>query len=321
VAEVGIALLGAGGHQFTQSEVASCGASVLFESSVAPDSSEAAIELAQGAARRSGVNLASIMFSPIATRVAAAVAALELGCNVILERPAGFTTGDLEKLDDAASAGGVSYWERVTTSFDQPYRRIKQIIDTGVLGEIVLISFHRSYPWADWRSEDEAETGGLVLQSASYGLDIVCNLTQRSVSQARISETTLGEPKQKLLRMAAVLLAELDDGSVASISVDYLNPSSNPWAREEIRLLGTSGRLEFESTSGNLTLIDQKATKTESIEKGESQFLAEVVAAVREGRNTNPAAEALLQPTRVLLGMRSKAHGGWNTYAKEGWPK
>lgn len=319
MAEVGVALIGGGSHQFTPGEVAATGAEVRYSVETA-GSLEAAIEFARKP-KASGVQLASIMLSPVSERVAAATALLELGCNVILERPAALSSDDLKRLAFAAKVGGVRYWERATTPFEQPYRRIKELLNSGSLGEIVLISFQRSYPWAEWRSSDEAETGGLVMQSASYGLDLVCNLAMREVSRIRISETTLGEPMGRPLRMAALVVAELYGGALASICVDYLNPTASPWAREEIKVLGSMGRLELDSVAGVLKVINPDGEETERAENSQSQFLSEVVSAVKEGRDTDPSAESLGLSTRILIGARENTPSNWHTYEKAGWPE
>jgi predicted dehydrogenase len=319
MAEVAVALIGGGGHQFTPAEVAAAGAEVRF-SVERPSNLDAAIEFATNPPA-SGLQLASIMLSPVSERVAAACALLELGCNVILERPAALSSDDLNRLDLAAKAGGVRCWERATTPFEQPYRRIKELLNSGSLGEIVLINFQRSYPWAEWRNSDEAETGGLVLQSASYGLDLVCNLAMRDVSRINIAETTLGEPIGRPLRMAAIVVAELHGGALASICVDYLNPNVSPWAREEIKVLGSTGRLELDSVAGVLKVINPDGEVTERAENSQSQFLSEVISAVKEGRDTDPSAESLGMSTRILIGAREKTPSNWHTYEKAGWPE
>jgi predicted dehydrogenase len=316
-AKVGIALLGCGSHQFTQSDVTRAGGALLFESVTNPDNSESALALAKLATRQQGVEVVSIMFSPISIRVDAATVALESGCHVILERPAGFTPNHISRLDAAAKSAGVRYWERATTAFEEPFTRVQEILESSVLGDIVLTTFHRSYPWASWRPEDEAETGGLMLQSASYGLDFICQLTKKQITQIRVSETTFGEPEHRKLRMAGILIAELEDSSIASISVDYLNPSSNPWSREEIRFLGTNGRLDIDSTVGTLTVINQEGAASEKFNKGQSRMLSEIFTAIREGGDTLPSSESLLQPTKILVEARASSNTGWHSLMRK----
>lgn len=317
MADLGVALIGAGSHQFTPAQVEAAGAEIVF-SVEAPGNLEAAIESANGASV-SGAHLVSIMFAPVSERVTAACVALELGCNVVLERPAGLSSADLTRLDQAAVAGGVKFWERATTAFEQHYRRIGALIKSGALGEIVLISFQRSYPWAEWRNSDETESGGLVLQSASYGLDFVCNIAMLEVLKVNVVETTLGEPKGRTLRMAAAVTAELRGGALAAICVDYLNPATDPWAREEIRVLGSLGRLELNSADGNLKIINSDGIVTERPELSESSFLSEVISAIRAGGDTDPSAAALALPSRILLAARQGGHSSWRSYAGEGW--
>ena len=314
MADIGIALLGKSGHQFTPAEIAAAGGSLVFEAEP-PSSSEDAVELIKTALRR-GAQLVSIMFAPVALRVEAAVTALQLGLDVIVERPLALDSDQLKRLDEAANNGKARYWERATTPFDQPFLRIKQVIDAGALGEIVLIDFRRSYPWAEWRNPDESQTGGLVMQSASYGLDLLYHIVQLEVLRIRVSETSHGEPCDRPLNMAAVVLAELAGGAVASICVDYLNPLQSPWSIERIVIAGTDGRLEFDNASGDLKLTRSGGTTSEPIVSAPSRFLPEVISAINGETETVPEAASLSRSTRMLVAAREKNGANWSSYRR-----
>lgn len=303
--KVGVGLVGIGGHQLTAAEIVTAGGEVVAEIDVqAMDDGAVVRALAELVATRE-VGLVSVCVAPRRLQVDVAIAALEAGCHVLVERPAAAALDDAMRLDAAAGRSPGRLWERVTTPFDQPYRRARELVASGVIGDVVLVTTHRSYPWAEWRDADERRTGGLVLQSAGYGLDVVRLVAGRAIRSVRIADTTVGEPLGRPLRMAAVVTAELEGGALASIVVDYLNPPGGPWGRDEVRILGTRGRLSMDAAARAIEWVDSTGEHREVVEDDGPGLAAEIIAAVREGRDTDPPADALRESTTVLLTARA----------------
>lgn len=318
---VGVAILGRDGHQLGHAEVVAAGGAVLVEFDGIGTDGRAVAEVAREAALTPGVDLVSVCLTPRADQVRAAVAALQAGRPVLVDRPAAASLADLDLLRMTAGQAGVRIWERVTTPFDAVYRRAATIVAAGRLGEIVLITTHRSYPWADWRDPDESVSGGLLLQSAGYGLDVVREIAGQRIARLRATDTTLGEPKGRALRMAAVLTAELDGGGVASIVADYLNPAGGPWGRDEVRIVGTLGRLALDAVAGILTWTDADGDRTETVAGARSTFVAELIAAVRDGRETDPPSGALLESTEWALRARDGLDAERRSFTDRGWSR
>lgn len=314
---VGVALIGVGGHQLTAEEVTAAGAEVVDAVDVAGLDDDDVVAAARELAASSRVELVSVCVAPRRTQVAAAVAALEAGSHVLVERPAAASLHDADRLEDVARRSGRRLWERVTTPFDEPYRRARALIASGRLGEVVLVTTHRSYPWASWRETDERQTGGLVLQSAGYGLDVVRFVAGRGIRSLRVTDTTAGEPRGADLRMAAVLDAELDGGALASIVVDYLNPPGGPWGRDDVRILGTAGRLAVDAVTRTIEWTDADGDHREVVGARDVGLPAEVIAAVREDRDTDPPAAALRGSTSWLL--RALGDGSRHSYVRGEW--
>lgn len=318
---VGVAIVGRDGHQVARTDVVAAGGEVLVEIDGMGIDGRAVAEVAREAAMTPGIDLVSVSLAPRARQVSAAVAALQAGRPVLIERPAASSLADLDDLRMAAERGGVRIWERVTTPFDELYRRAGRIIATGRLGEIVLITTHRSYPWAPWREPDERVSGGLLLQSAGYGLDVVRLIAGQRIARVRATDTTLGEPQGRAMRMAAVLTAELEGGGLASIVVDYLSPAAGPWGRDEVRILGTAGRLSLDAVAGTLTWTDANGDQTETVGASSSTFVTEVIAAVRDGRETDPPSGALLESTEWALRAREGLDAERRSYIDHGWSR
>lgn len=314
---VGVALIGVGGHQLSADVVVGAGGAVVETVDVDGMDADAVVEAARAAARTA--ELVSVCVTPRHVQVAAVIAALDAGRHVLIERPSAATVADFQRLTDAAGRGPGRLWERATTPFDEPFRRARELIASGILGDIVLVTTHRSYPWAHWRASDEQVSGGLVLQSAGYGLDVVRFVAGQRVRAVRVTDTAAGEPRGEPLRMAAVLTAELEGGGVASIVVDYLNPAGGPWGRDEVRILGTLGRMGIDAAAGAIEWTDADGEHREMVRASGPGLASEVIAAVREGRDTDPPAAALRESTALLLRAMESRDGPRRSFVGTEW--
>jgi predicted dehydrogenase len=311
---VGIGLVGDGGHQLSPATIEDCGVELRGVVGRYPDLRDdvRVHSEVKGLLEDPRVELVSVSLTPRSEQVDAAVAALDAGRHVLIERPAATSSADLARLRDAMHRSGRLLCERATTPFDQPYRRARELVADGVVGQVVLVLTHKSYPWADWREQDESIQGGLVLQSAGYGLDCVQHVAGEPVASVQVVDTTLGNPAGGALRMAATLVVTLQNGGVASVVVDYLNPpESGAWGRDHLVVLGTEGRLS----------IDAAARTVEVVRPGGAQLydcppsptlLAELVAAITEDRTTEPSPEDLMSSTALVLEAleRRSGHAG-----------
>ena len=179
-----------------------------------------------------------------------AIRALRAGKHVLAEKPCALTETDLDAIVAAARDTGKLFHEMAGSGFGQPYFALREVVRSGVLGEIVQVISEKSYPYGDWRPQDEALDGGLILQNAIHSLRFVEHTAGIPVVSVRAVETTLGNPVAGGgLRMASVLMLTLKNGGVASVTANYLNqPGTGVWGNESLKILGARGFVE--STAG-----------------------------------------------------------------------
>ena len=179
-------------------------------------------------------------------QAADALRALRACKHVLAENPCALAEDDLDALLAAARETGRVFREMAGTAFSQPYLAMRQIVRSGRLGEIVQIVSEKSYPYYEGRPQDEALDGGLIAQNAIHALRFVEHVACAPIATVRAAETTLGNPiASGGLRMAASLLLTLQNGGVASLSANYLNPrGTGVWGDESLKILGTQGMIE-----------------------------------------------------------------------------
>ena len=106
-----------------------------------------------------------------------AVAAMEKGMNVLVEKPVCLTKEDCEKLLEAEKGTGVKVMVgQVVRSFDE-YRYLKDAYDTGRFGKLKSIVMQRLSADVKWGFEDwfhdEKRSGSVVLDLHVHDLDFL----------------------------------------------------------------------------------------------------------------------------------------------------
>lgn len=126
------------------------------------------------------------------------IAAIQSGIHVICEKPMATNVTDAIVMLDAAKSHGVHLTVMSQTRFEPSYRRVKQLLDSGELGEIYRCSitetFWRSdsyYRSADWRGTWAGEGGGVLMNQAPHVIDRYIWLCGTPDEVTAVCDTTL----------------------------------------------------------------------------------------------------------------------------------
>ena len=105
--------------------------------------------------------------------------ALELGCDVISEKPLTTTLDRLRIIDQALKASGKSLRVTFNYRFAPAYARFRQLIAEGAVGRPLLVDFswlldtsHGADYFRRWHRE-KAKSGGLLVHKATHHFDLV----------------------------------------------------------------------------------------------------------------------------------------------------
>jgi predicted dehydrogenase len=223
-----------------------------------------------------------VLCSPVrAEQAAHTLAALLAGKHVFAEKPCALDENDLDRILAEADSRGLVFREMADSAFINPYAAMRRIVQSGSLGEIVQVTCQKSYPWQDWRPQDESTDGGLIRQCAVHAARWIEHVAGRRIASIHPMETRLGNPHPAgQSRIAATLAMTLDNGGLASISSNYLNPSGTGiHGYESLLIHGTKGLVES-IRGGALTRLvigskDHGSFDTSSPEKSQFQHLLE----------------------------------------------
>lgn len=255
------------------------------------------------------VELVSLCSPRRADQAADAVLCLDQGRHVYAEKPAALTESDLDRVLAAAAARGCLFHEMAGTAFQQPWYAIRGVVSGGAIGPVVQVLVQKSYPYHDLRPRDEAVDGGILMQAGVHAIRMIEHVAGVRVKDGHALETRRGAPANGGLRMAVSLALELEAGALASVVINYLNPSGfGRWGNETLRVFGARGfveavdggvRTRLVAGERDMGPVDASALAPDYFDR----FLNEI-----EGKGEQPLGlEDELHPTRAVIRLKKAA--------------
>jgi UDP-N-acetyl-2-amino-2-deoxyglucuronate dehydrogenase len=170
-----------------------------------------------------------------------ALACAERGRHVFVEKPIADSTEAGERMRRACGQAGVTLMVGHAFRRLGAARRVRQLLDDGALGRVVLAEANLSLPGSfkpeAWRAQRERNPGGPIMQlgihhvdTLAYWLGPVQRATGRFAhvhSQADIDDV-------------GVVTLEFESGALASLTGSYVSPKTL-----SLRLLGTEAVLDY----------------------------------------------------------------------------
>ncbi len=194
-----------------------------------------------------------------------AVACLEAGVSVLLDKPAVTTLDDLDRLE-AAADGPAALSCGLTLRFSGPYLAAKRAIEAGEIGQVVSSMAQRPHKCGPagrpaWFFDRELN-GGALLDLCIHDIDGVrwlhgCEPTGVAAQHGAVRFTeypTFADHAEAWLR--------LEDGGSAFVRASWLTPDSAPY-HGDCRMLieGTEGSIEIRTTAESSCTIDKGGTQ------------------------------------------------------------
>ena len=180
-----------------------------------------------------------------------AIAALERDIHALVEKPAGIYTKQVRELNDyAASKPELSFAMMFNQRNNPLYRRIKEIIDGGELGNIrhtswIITTWWRPqayYKQSAWRATWGGEGGGILVNQAPHQLDLwqwICGLP-RSV----YAKVAYGFRRDLAVEDEVTALVDYGDGSTGVLVTavhDFVGT-------DRFEILGDNGKIVVENS-------------------------------------------------------------------------
>ena len=175
---------------------------------------------------------------PASLHAGVAVAALEAGKHVLIEKPMTLSVDEAQRVDAAAAGSRGVVMIALNLRHHRLIRRARELVREGVLGEIQAVRtvFTSSFDYRDaahpWRFRREAG-GGAVAEMGPHHLDLWRFLTGREVERVFASSSSERDEDE-----TAVITGVLAGGARAETLVCQRSTNVN-----EVEVFGELGRL------------------------------------------------------------------------------
>jgi predicted dehydrogenase len=184
---------------------------------------------------------AVVVATPTTTHAALAIAAIERGIALLVEKPMTATPAEADLVVAAAADGGVPVQVGHIERFNPAVRELGRLLDDGWLSTVYAITSRRGGPMPE-RIRDV----GVTIDLATHDVDILSWVAaERPVRVSAETAQRVHQDHEDLL----FGLMRFPSGTVAMLDVDWLTPTK----RRTLTVLGEEGMFELDYLTQELT--------------------------------------------------------------------
>jgi len=316
--KLGVALYGSNGHQVSVGKLSKHGdARLVAVAALRPTALPEGVKLCatlDELLRDPQVDLVSLCSPRRADQARDAIRCLEAGKHVYAEKPSALTERELDRILAAAKRSGKEFHEMAGTAFAPVYATLRKRVQDGAVGDVIQVFVQKSYRYGASRPQDEAIDGGMFLQAGIHAARMVEHVGGVRIKTIRGWETPFGKPTNEKGegKIAAAVQIELENGGLATILINYLNPGhpTLPHGNDTLRIFGTKGFIESVDGGARTRLVTATEV-TEPLERTPSlDYFDAVVAHLVRGTPMPLTIEEELSPLRMLIRAKEKIRSG-----------
>ena len=193
-------------------------------------------------------------------RAVVLIACAQRKLHIVSEKPLAITTADLDLVKRAVAENRIRLTMLIEMRFESQYRALKQIVDSGEIGEVAQIAAQKSYQLGErpeWMLH-RSTFGGTIPYIAVHMVDLMRWTSGRELVETISVQGRVGFPHLQEMENTTATIFRLDNGGTAALHMDYLRPDTAPsWGDDRLRLAGTRGVAEYQAATG-VTLITGK---------------------------------------------------------------
>ncbi|MCS7314552.1 MAG: Gfo/Idh/MocA family oxidoreductase [Bryobacterales bacterium] len=264
---------------------------------------------------REQLDIAAIC-GPNGGRAERILAAIERGLHVVAEKPLAIELEELDRIEQALRRRPVRLSMLLPMRFSPPYLALKQVVDSGEIGEVGLMTAQKSYKLGDraaWYRKRETY-GGTIPWIGIHMVDLMRwtsgrELVEAVSFQAHFARSVFADLGD--MENVTGTLFRLDNGGAALLNMDYLRPQTAPTHGDDrLRLAGTKGVAEYQAATGvTVVSTSSKPRVIENLPPARSLFV-DFLQSVYLGAPPGLALQEILRVNRIVLLARQAAEQG-----------
>lgn len=181
------------------------------------------------------------------------------GCHILLEKPMALNVEECNEIIEAVNQHGGRLMIGQTQRFMPAVRTVKDIVNSGEIGELVMINDFRhsgagffSENRSKWCLSKATAGGGIVTTLASHSIDKIQYWTDSRITNVKAATTYYGHMGD--VEGSGLIFAETERGVPATISTN----GYKGLLRIDTELIGTKAMLRFSQREGLFVTKDGK---------------------------------------------------------------
>jgi UDP-N-acetylglucosamine 3-dehydrogenase len=181
-----------------------------------------------------------------------AVAALDAGKHVFLEKPMASTVADCDRILAAARRAAGRFMVGHICRFNPRYAAAKRQIESGAIGDIVSMYARRNLP--SWVTEGVLDKIGPIIGDAVHDTDLMLWYTGARVKTAYAQTHRVRNLKHPEIGWT---MYRFEGGAIGVCETVWCLPGKTPFQIDErMQIVGTKGSIQIHDTAPNLMFVD-----------------------------------------------------------------
>lgn len=186
-----------------------------------------------------------------------AVAALEAGKHVFLEKPMASTVSDCDLIVNAAKAASGFFMTGHICRFNPRYAAAKQEIAAGKIGKIISMYARRNLP--AWVGATVLDKIGPIIGDCVHDTDLMFWFTE---SRAVTAYAQTVQVRDHAYPDLGQVMYRLENGASCILESVWCLPDTTPFQIDErLEIVGTEGSISIHDTHPNLMIVDKSGAR------------------------------------------------------------
>jgi predicted dehydrogenase len=190
----------------------------------------------------------------------AAIEAARAGKNVLVEKVMARNVWECDRMIEAADAAGTSLTVCHDRRYDPQWRAVKDVLDTGALGEVFFLRLNHNQnvavPPTHWIYQADCIGGGAIMSCLTHQID-ACRFYGGEV--ASVTCMSKSHPSRMEREFAGIVTARMRSGAIAELSINWWTDAHkdahrNLWY-EMGHVCGSGGEAYFISGRGSFVKL------------------------------------------------------------------
>jgi predicted dehydrogenase len=185
--------------------------------------------------------------TPPSSHLPLALAALEAGKHVVLEKPPLPRAADFDAVGAAATKAGKRVFVAENYRYKPLLNRLRRLLDDKVVGDVLFVQINaikkQTAAEGDWRDDPETALGGALYEGGIHWIDFMASLglTVRRVAGSRPKLAAGNRVERSML-----VTFEYEEGAVGTLAYSWEVPSTAKGLRLS-KIYGRAGTITFET--------------------------------------------------------------------------